>query len=610
MRRARRPFRRALGLLILLLASAPGTHAQDPQQATPPAEPKEQAARGKPQLTIKVAGVKGAQADAVRDSLDLALFVKRTDLTQARLRRMVAAAPAQAQRALEVYGYYEAKATAKSIKRAGGWNVTVTVEPGRRTKVESVDATVAGPAADERAVQFALEAVRRLKDDPFEHVRYEDAKRRVERALLRLGYFEFELDAHRVDVRRADATARIVLVWTSGDRFRFGPLHFEGAQFPDTFMARYVTFAEGDPFDREKLDEIQTRLAGSDYFDQIGVEADFESAVDRAVPVVVTLTPAKRTVYRLGASVDTDYGFGGRFGMERRYVNSKGHRLNADLRLDQRLEALAVEYLIPRTAGPESVWGLGVLYRDEHTDVVDSRSYAALVSRAERWREWHVVGSVNYLNSDYLVGETVQREDADDRRSSAVTYPELRVDRVFARDRIRPRRGASVNLRGRIAGEGAFSDVSLLQLYASAKWIRALGKVDRLLMRGEAGATWTDDFESIPPELRFFAGGINSVRGYEYQSVGDEDENGDAVGGRHLIIASIEYERQFNESFAWAAFADVGDAWSTGTPNPSLGVGIGLRWLSPVGPVRVDLGHGFGSGADAIELHISAGPDL
>jgi translocation and assembly module TamA len=601
-RRHRGAIGRAVGVLTLsLLALASPLRAADEPAAK---------SKAKPQLEIKVEGIEGAPRTAVADSLDLSLFVKRKDLTAGRLRRMVAAAPRQAQRALEVYGYYEAKARAKSVKRDGGWTVTVKVERGRRTTIVAAEASVDGPARDERAVQFALEAVRRLKDDPFEHVRYEDAKRRVERALLRLGYFDFELDTHRVDVRRADATARVTLAWTSGERFRFGELRFEGAQFPDTFMARYVEFAPGDPFDQERLEDLQRQLAGSDYFDQITVQASRDDAVNDTVPVVVTLSPSKRTVYRIGASIDTDYGAGVRFGIERRYVNSRGHRLSSDVRLDQRLEAVALEYQIPRLNGPESVWGLGLLYRDEHTDVVDSRSYIALGSIANRWHDWRVVGSINVLHSDYLVGRRPRDVPTDDRINTVVTYPELRADRVFARDRIRPRRGASLGLRARIAGEGVASDVSLLQFYATAKWVRSLGKVGRLLARGELGTTVTDELETIPPELRFFAGGINSVRGYEFQSVGTTDQFGEPTGGKHLVTASIEYERLFRPEFAWAAFADAGDAWSNGAPEPVLGVGVGLRWLSPVGPVRVDIAHGLDNDDRRIELHVSAGPDL
>ncbi len=546
----------------------------------------------------------------MRDSLDLSLFVKRSDLTASRLRRMVAAAPKQARRALEVYGYYEAKAKAESVERAGGWTVTITVEPGRRTVIAAVDATVEGPAAGESEVTFALESVRRLKDDPFEHVRYEDAKRRVERALLRLGYFDFELGAHRVDVRRADATARVALAWTSGERYSFGPLRFEGAQFPDTFLARYVTFQPGDPFDQDRLEELQRHLAGSDYFDQIAVEATHEGATDRAVPVVVALTPGKRTVYRIGVSADTDYGFGVRVAADRRYLNARGHRLNSDLRVAQQLVALTAEYLIPRLADPDSVWGVGLVYRDEHTEVVDSRSWVAIGSRAERWHEWHVVGSANYLDSKYLVDQT--GGDASDEESvdSAVAYPELRADRVFARDRIRPRHGAALSMRARAASESLGSDISMLQLYASAKWVLSLGKNARLLVRGELGATGTGDVDALPPELRFFAGGIDSVRGYGYQTVGDEDSSGDATGGKHLVTASVEYERLFHPQFAWAAFADAGDAWSDRSPDPVLGVGMGLRWLSPVGPVRLDFAHGLDNDDHRVELHISAGPDL
>src|SRR5690606_37572099 len=109
---------------------------------------------------------------------------------------------------------------------------------------------------------------------------------------------------------------------------------------------------------------------------------------------------------------------------------------------------------------------------------------------------------------------------------------------------------------------------------------------------------------------RFFAGGDRSVRGYGYQDLGDRDEEGLAIGGRYLATTSIEYEREFRPGWSAAAFVDAGDVWSRGRPHLDFGVGAGLRWQSPVGPIRIDVAHGFDEIAGGWQLHLSAGPDL
>jgi translocation and assembly module TamA len=154
------------------------------------------------------------------------------------------------------------------------------------------------------------------------------------------------------------------------------------------------------------------------------------------------------------------------------------------------------------------------------------------------------------------------------------------------------------------------SDVSLLQGRATLKGIVPAGLGARLIAQLTLGATSTQDFARLPPELRFFAGGDRSVRGYGYQDLGDRDAEGLAIGGRYLATTSFEYEREFRPGWSAATFVDAGDVWSEGRPQLEFGVGAGLRWQSPVGPIRIDVAHGFDEIAGGWQLHLSAGPDL
>ena len=572
-----------------------------------------------PRIALRITGVKDAQLEAVRDAIDLHAWRNRDDLTPARMARLQRRAPAQARGALEIYGYYGAAVKVTGQPRAGGWDVTVAIERGEPVRVTLLDVVVSGegaPAGDipvrdeaEPGLAAALLRFRPRVGEVFDHVLYEQSKRGVERALLRYGFFEFEATAQRVEVSRGQRSAEIRLHWESGPRLRFGELRFVGAQFPEAFMRRFASFERGEPFDQARLELLQQRLAQSDYFGQIVVAPDPEAASAGEVPVRVTLSPAPRTEYTAGLVIDSDYGAGVRFGADRRWVNDRGHRARAKLELAQYLNVAAAEYVFPRAASIESAWAVAARYRDENTDAVDASSYSLSGSLVVPWRGWSVISSLNALDGSF--SNSTQDDGIIDQftESTLVFYPELRADRVFARNRIRPRRGASLSLRARGASDGALSDVSLLQLHGLGRYIVPIGKANRLLMRSELGATSTDDITALPPELRFYAGGSNSVRGYEFQSVGARDADDEVIGGKYLATASVEFERQFRPDFAWAAFVDAGDAWAEGSPSFVVGVGFGIRWISPVGPVRVDLAHGFDSDSQ-VTLHVSAGPDL
>jgi translocation and assembly module TamA len=121
------------------------------------------------------------------------------------------------------------------------------------------------------------------------------------------------------------------------------------------------------------------------------------------------------------------------------------------------------------------------------------------------------------------------------------------------------------------------------------------------------------DFDKLPPELRFFAGGDRSIRGYGFQTIGPQNENGLVVGGRYLAVASAEYEYYFTRNWGIATFVDAGDAFSTfGNFRTRIGSGLGLRWRSPVGMLRADIGTPVHDpdGKTGIELHLVIGPDL
>ena len=155
------------------------------------------------------------------------------------------------------------------------------------------------------------------------------------------------------------------------------------------------------------------------------------------------------------------------------------------------------------------------------------------------------------------------------------------------------------------------SDTTFSQLTADGKWIRSVGRRQRLLLRGSLGAMAVDDFDQLPPELRFFAGGDRSMRGFDYQELGATNAAGKVIGGEFLAVGSAEYEKFFSPKWGGAVFVDAGDAFRTSEFDLNVGAGIGVRWRSPVGMVRFDFAKPVVSDlADSIRFHIThrAGP--
>ena len=114
----------------------------------------------------------------------------------------------------------------------------------------------------------------------------------------------------------------------------------------------------------------------------------------------------------------------------------------------------------------------------------------------------------------------------------------------------------------------------------------------------------------VPISERFFAGGDNSVRGYDYESLGPKDSNGEVAGGRYLVVGSAEYEHRLWGKWGAAVFYDAGNALDAIDDKLKHGAGIGLRWQSPVGPVRVDVASALSEDNNPLRLHVTVGSDL
>jgi translocation and assembly module TamA len=191
-----------------------------------------------------------------------------------------------------------------------------------------------------------------------------------------------------------------------------------------------------------------------------------------------------------------------------------------------------------------------------------------------------------------------------------VLVPGWGLNYLTANAPARPTRG--LRLRGEVAGayRGVLSDASFLRFYFNGKKILPFSERGRLLVRGEAGWMATDDFDKVPPSWRFFAGGDRSVRGYDYQSLGPLDDEGKAIGGRALLTGSVEGDWRFRERWSAAVFVDAGNVGEKALlKDLPWSVGAGVRWYSPVGPIRVDLAFPQ-TGTGSFRIHVSMGPDL
>lgn len=573
-------------------------------------------------VSVQVDGVDNGMREAVLGAVEASQYKDR-EVTQAQVQRLYQRALDQARTALEPQGYFAVKVSGKLETADGNYRVVLHVQPGDPVRVDALEISLDDVAAGQREVKKALAAFAPAQGRILDQAAYEKSKAAVQAALLASGYLDARLTTHAVKVTRASHSARIELAWQVGDRYRLGATSFAGGQFGDALLARYIPWREGDFYTQDKLLAFQQRLIDADYFSIAQVQPDLEHAQDGSVPIKVMLAPAKRTIYTGGVFIGTDTGPGLRGGIQRRWLNSRGHKASINVLAATRLKTASLQYQIPLAGPDQHSLAFGAMLRDEDTDAATSRTFSLAATDTRQWHGWTRSAGLKFLTGDFKV--------ANLRGDTTLLYPELTLSRKQADEPMFVRSGWSLTMSARAGAQGALSRTSFAQGGADAKWIHALGERSRFIARGALGATWVEDFDRLPPELRYFAGGDRSIRGYAYQTIGpalpaermptamaecaahpNRTCQDFILGGKYLAVASAEYEYYFKPNWGIATFVDSGDAFSGFDDyRQRIGVGLGLRWRSPVGIIRVDLGVPVHDRAHhGVELHIVIGPDL
>ncbi len=521
----------------------------------------------------------------------------------ARVNYQFGRAPDAIRAALRPFGYYEPDIEASLEEPDDGcWRAVFLIDPGEPVLVTGRELAVRGPGADLPVFTRLIEESAIEIGGRLQHDAYESLKSRLLVAAQEYGFFEAELAESEIRVDRSRHAAEVALVLETGPRYRFGELEVSDVIIDERLLRRYVAFQEGAPFEQRRLRQLHNDLIRADYFSGVYVRA-LPRQEDKVADVLLTLEEGRRIRYGIGAGFGTDTGVVVRADLVHRRLNRHGHRLELDTELSKVRQNATIDYRMPGKR-PRNDWYsiYGGLNRED-SDAIESISWKMGV----RENRFH---TVNWSSTPFaeLVVERFNQDGDWSQKTSLV--PGWGINFVTANAPSRPTRGVRIRAEAAAAAKQVLSDTSFFRVYLTGKTILPLSNRGRVLIRGDAGWMTTPDFDKVPPTWRFFAGGDRSVRGYDYQSLGPLDDEGKAIGGRRLLTGSIEGDWRFLERWSGAVFVDAGNVGEEDLlSNVPWSLGAGVRWYSPVGPIRLDLAFPQ-NGTSDFRVHISMGPDL
>jgi translocation and assembly module TamA len=526
----------------------------------------------------------------LKDHLDIARFAKRDDISEDQFEFLVTATPQQVRDLAATEGYFSPVVrTDVRTTGAGMKEVKVSVDPGPQTTIASISLSFRGPVltedpAQENATRFAFSL---HEGDPFSQAGWNDAKNAALKQLQSRRYLGAKIlrSQARIDPRTHEAT--LTATFDSGPTFTMGQLDVSGVRrYPGEIVTNVNPVSVGEIYDVRRINELQRQLQNTPYYASVAIDVgnDAEKPLNTPIHVKVSEYPYNSVRGGVGYATDTGAHVQGSY----TYLNTFGAAwpLSIQGRLDQIQQYGQIQLSMPPGG---RAWVNSVLASYANTNVSGTRIYSARVG-AQRTRTGEFI---DYAYSILYYQDRLDQNAANPTTSRALV-PAWSWTRRNIDDPLFPRSGNLLHFEAGFAVKGALTDQTFVRGYARGQQYVPLGKRDLFLVRAELGGVFTSGGSSgIPASLLFRAGGSNSVRGYGFQSIGN-NVAGSILPTKYLVTASTEYQHWFNRDWGAAAFFDIGtatDNWHEKVFYP--GVGVGVRWRSPVGPVNLDAAYGL-----------------
>ena len=541
---------------------------------------------------------------------------------------------AKAKVSLRPYGFYAAEVSGRLRRDTPGQPVLeLVVDPGPPIIIEKLQLAVTGPGTESSYFRNWQESWPLKEGAILNQVVWAEQKQRAIEVAHSRGYLGAEFKQHMLEIDLERNTADATLIFDTGPRFVMGDIDFGEHVLKPGILNLVPRFAKGEPYTTRLMDNFRADLWQTGYFTDIDVvEIEVPDGEPPRVDLLVRSETKFRNRYTGALGFGSDTGFRLQANWSRHPMSSRGDRIDIGVGWQEQDDEYIIRgvYRIPRQQRNREYWTISSVLKFENQDLdfklnPDDEEFIKFADgnidefnlRFGRLKIRNLKGGetqlfetpfVQYINSKRSfmpVAEAPQPtgDDGLDRLltgtdnaiSAGIEYGLVSVlDRGFETHGHRERAWIFHS------NEAFGSEVEFTQLYASTHRSYLRGERWKFIVRAEAGFTdaEVDEFSidlggaqadlsrtRLPNLYRFKAGGSQSVRGYGFESLSNND-----IGSNHILTASVEAEFRVLRNWSGAVFVDVGNAfndWSE--PELKTGIGFGIRWYSIAGPIRIDI---------------------
>lgn len=525
-------------------------------------------------------------AGLLQDNLELVTSRLEEEMDETLLTELVRSTPEDARKLLETEGYFDARV---NVREESPRQYVIEVKPGQPTLIDDVTIRLNGPIRDEGDFQqrFAavLEAWSLPMGAPYRQSDWDGSKRAVMRLITADRFPRAQISKSAAEIDPATRRAQLVVDIDSGPVILFGDITVKGMKrYPEKIATGLADFSPGTAYRLQKIFDYQSALEQAPHFSNVVVSADM-AHIDpdtHRVPVEVDVTEMPRQKLELGLIYDSGDGPGVRVGYDHYNIFRRGYTGSLVTNWKKNQQSLSLGLGFPRQSDGYS-HSITSAFKTDDVQGLKTRS-----SDVGGWRT-RTRGNIEArLGLQYLLeSEEAGGVSNKDTRALQLVYgwTQRAVD-----DLMRPRSGVLLDFQLSGTVGSALSSTSYVRGYArTVGYWSPFPKYGTFVGRLELGQVWANDKDAVPSSILFRAGGANSVRGYDYQSLGLPGPNGSVLGGRVVATGSLEYQIPIKPDWYLALFTDAGNAsqsWKGFQVERANGVGV--RWMSPVAPLAFD----------------------
>jgi len=521
-------------------------------------------------------------------------------------------------KAIQALGYYRATIDLDTVDEGDKptWLIKINITLNQPTLIDSSEIIISGDAQYDEVFRALIKQQGFLKGEILDHGKYEQLKVSLASLGLKYGYFDGGFVDSRIEIHQSYHRAKIYINYHSGQQFRLGRVNFSDIDINNELLTQLIPFNDDQPYHVKFLRKLQNQLEQTQYFNNIVIEPKNNQAIDGIIPIDINLEKNQKHYFNFGLGYATDTELRMSVGWKTPLVNRYGHKQATKITYSQINPVGQFNYTIPLSHPLDDVLQFELRLEDDVYGDIDSKYWSARLGRTKNNESFISEYYLRYLQEDW------QLNDQD--YYTKYYLPGMTWSKTTRTGNpINPSKGFSQYYNIEFSHQRIGADVNLIRFYAKWKYINSFNENHRFVARAEVGllAPERSDIDEISPSLRFFAGGDQSIRGFAYQSIGGTIPNslhreGDnekvefIVGGSRLLVGSIEYQYKFAEKWRAAIFLDGGSAYKKDKFKAVYSIGPSIHYLSPVGPIRLDLGYSLSKSNPSWRIHFNLGAEL